>query len=165
MKLTSVALLTSLAMILSACGEDRSHPSDPAAANYQPEIVLKSPTAVIDLNASTHTYVENLDAYTVGGGARTTVEDPFTFSAASSHDNDEDNQSIVSYSWNVTHTFSANCVDINTTAGQTIFHFANTDTNTTCFQEAVDNGEINATVTVKDDEGATDTETMLIKTN
>ncbi|RUM65527.1 MAG: hypothetical protein DSZ06_04855, partial [Sulfurospirillum sp.] len=76
------------------------------------------------------------------------------------------NQSIEHYSWSIVSSFPSNCVDINaSTQEKAIFRFKNTDSNNSCRTEALNNGEINATLTVTDDEGKTDTTTRNIKTN
>jgi hypothetical protein len=159
---------TAVVLILGGCGEDRSHPKG-VDANGNP-IEYKNPTAIIDLNNTTHTYVPALDQYTVGGGARTTLNDPFIFSGARSHDNDENNQSITQYAWSISHTFSNACVDINQTGDSAIFKFLHTvsseaDYNETCRDEAINNGEINATLTVTDNEEKRATTTKVVKTN
>ena len=164
-----IALIAAAAIVtFSGCGDDRSHPK--GIDGEDNPIVYKNPTAVIDLNNTTHTYVSVLDQYTVGGGTRMTIGDPFIFSGARSQDNDEDNQSIQNYNWSISHTFSPNCVETNTTGNQIVFNFAHTlstaaDYNVTCRDEAVDNGEINVTLTVTDDEGKTASTTKAIKTN
>jgi uncharacterized protein YceK len=163
-----VLVATAAILVLSGCGEDRSHPKG-VDADGNP-IVYKNPTAIIDLNNTTHTYVPALDQYTVGGGARTTLDDPFIFSGAKSHDNDENNQSITGYDWQIVHSFSAACVDVNTTGDSAVFKFLHTisseaDYNVTCRDEAVNNGEINATLTVTDNEGKQASTTKVVKTN
>jgi len=65
----------------------------------------------------------------------------------------------------VYHTFSDACVDINKTGSKVIFQFIHTDTNNSCLTEAVDNGEINVTLTVTDNEAKTATAAKNIKTN
>ncbi len=161
-------LLTAVAALLTfwGCGEDRSHPKG-VDADGNP-IVFKNPTAVIELNATTHIYVAASDTYTVGGGARDTVGNPFIFDGLKSQDNDENNQSITNYQWSISHTFIPECVDINTTESQTVFKFINVDaneTNRTCYNLAVGDGEINATLVVTDDEGKTASTTKAIITN
>ncbi len=153
--------LTAIAALLtfSGCGEDRSHPND---ENGNP-IVYANPTAVIELNATTHN--EARGEYTID---RVETGNPFIFDGSKSQDNDENNQSIVSYQWSVNHTFTAACVDINTTGNRAVFKFINVDandTNQTCYNEATDNGEINTTLTVTDNEGKTATVDKNIKTN
>ena len=167
-KQITLAAVTAAVLAFSGCGDDRSHPKG-VDKDGNP-IVYKNPTAIIDLNNTTHTYVPSLNQYTVGGGARTTISDPFIFSGARSQDNDENNQSIQTYAWNVSHTFSVNCVDINKTGDSAVFKFIHTlssasDYNVSCSKEAVDNGEINASLTVTDNEGSTATTTKVIKTN
>jgi len=98
-QIAAVAAVAVLAF--SGCGEDRSHPKG-IDADGNP-IVYANPTAVIELNSTTHTYVSVLDAYTVGGGARATIADPFIFTGDKSQDNDENNQSITNYIWSVSH--------------------------------------------------------------
>ena len=155
----NIAILATIAtMIFSGCGDDRSHPKD-GVFNLDGNA---TPTAVIDLNATTHEYSDIDKAYTID---RTNAENPFIFLGKSSHDNDENNQSIKKYEWNVSHTFSPVCIDVNKTSDLVRVHFANTDANTTCRSQAINSGEINATLTVTDDEGKTDSTTMSIKTN
>ena len=150
-------------VVLSGCGDDRSHPK--GVDKQGNPIVYADPTAVMELNATTHTYAAVTDAYTVGGGTRTTVADPFIYDGSKSHDNDENNQSISQYAWTVSHTFIDSCVDINKTASLMKFRFIRTDTNNTCLQQAINNGEINVTLTVTDNEGKTAVAHKNIKTN
>ena len=159
----SILTVAVLALVLGGCGEDRSHPKG-VDENGNP-IVYKNPTAVIDLNATDHTYADVTKAYTVGTGARNHLGSPFIFDGIRSHDNDENNASIKSYQWDLSFTHNPLCVDINKTDNTAIFKFINTDTNNTCLNAAITPGEINATLTVTDDEGKTDTTTKSIKTN
>jgi len=149
-----------LALALGGCGDDRSHPAG-VDQNGVP-IVYANPTAIIDLNATTHVFVEVLGEYTVD---RTNLGNPFIFTGTKSHDNDENNQSIATYAWSIAHSFTDACVDVNTSNNQAVFKFLHTDTNATCTQEATDSGEINATLIVTDDEGKTAAATRSIKTN
>ncbi len=160
--ITAVATTVAV-LVFSGCGDDRSHPKG-VDENGNP-IVYANPTAVIELNATTHTYAAPTDAYTVGGGTRSTVSDPFIFTGDKSHDNDENNQSITGYAWSVSHTFIDACVDINKSNATMTFKFLHTDTNNTCLDEAINNGEINATLTVTDNEGKTASTHRNIKTN
>ena len=159
-KITVVATTVAV-LVFSGCGDDRSHPKGVDAAGNP--IVYANPTAVIDLNSTTHDLVRgvyNIDTVDTGN--------PFIFDGSKSQDNDENNQSIVGYQWSVNHTFTAACVDINTTGTRAVFKFINVDvndTNQTCYNEATDNGEINTTLTVTDDEGKTAIARKNIKTN
>ncbi len=148
-------------LAFSGCGEDRSHPAG-VDDNGNP-IVYKSPTAVIELNATTHQLSRG--EYVVD---RVDTGNPFIFDGSASHDNDENNQSIVDYQWTISHSFIDACVDINITGQKAIFKFIHVDaneSNQTCYNEATDNGEINASLTVKDNEGKSASTTKSIKTN
>ncbi len=154
--ITVVAVLA-----LSGCGEDRSHPADFDAAGNP--IDYKNPTAVIELNATTHTLARG--KYTID---RADTGNPFIFNGSKSHDNDEANQSITAYAWNIQHTFITNCVDLNTTGDKAIFKFIHVDineSNTTCYDQATGSGDINVTLTVTDDEGKTATTNKNIQTD
>ncbi len=149
--------------LLSGCGDRGGDCERTTKGVGAPKIEYKDPVAIIDLNSTTHTYVPSLGEYTID---RTHIENPFIYDGSRSQDNDENNQSITKYQWHFSHTFSPACVDINTSAGvKAVFRFANTDTNDTCQNEALNNGEINATLTVTDDEGKTASTTKSIKTN
>ncbi len=155
-KLGSVALLATVAVMLSACGEDRSHPTDPDAPNSEkPVIVYKNPVAVIELNSTTHQYNSQTGQYRYDN-----QESPFIFDGSKSHDLDENNQSIVSYDWNVTVRYvrqsDVNCTDINKTGARAIVKLCN---------DAQNDANITAMLTVTDDENVTDTATKIIKIN
>ncbi len=159
----SILTVAVLALALSGCGEDRSHPKG-VDANGNP-INYANPTALIDLNATDHTYANATQAYTVGTGARNHLGSPFIFDGVKSHDNDENNQSITSYKWDFSFTHNPACVDIQKTSHTATFKFINTDTNNTCVNAAITPGEINATLTVTDNEGKTAIARKNIKTN
>jgi hypothetical protein len=154
----SILIAGVVALVLGGCGDDRSHPKG-VDENGNP-IVYSNPTAIIDINATTHDFING--EYTLD---RRNLSNPFIFDGSRSHDNDEDNQSISQYAWSVNHSFSNACVDINKTGNRAVFKFINIDTNTTCLNEARDNGEINVTLTVTDNENKTATATRNIKTN
>ncbi len=162
MKKEILITLTTVALIFSACGNNRGGDCDEMGGNLGSKVEYKNPTAIIDVNSTTHQYVPALKEYTID---RTHLENPFIFKGDRSQDNDENNQSITKYSWDIKHTFSTNCVDLNISGSTAIFRFDNTDTNETCANEAIDNGEINVSLTVTDDEGKTDTTIKTIGTN
>lgn len=161
MKKQIAVVATIVAIAFSGCGDDRSHPND----GTDVQIVYKNPTAVIDLNSTTH--LPSRGGYTVDR-TDTGTKNPFIFDGSKSQDNDEDNKSISNYQWSVNHTFISSCVDVNATGNKAVFKFLNVDaneTNTTCYDEATGAGEINATLTVTDNEGKTNSITKSIKTN
>ena len=163
MKKVFVATLsiTAILALFTACGNNRAGDCD--SIDFKgAKISHKNPTAIIELNSTTHEYVPSLGEYTID---RNHIENPFIFTGDKSHDNDENNQSITNYNWSISHSFSSNCVDINKSASKLIFRFANTDTNDTCQAQALNNGEINVTLSVTDDEGKTDSTHKNIKTN
>lgn len=155
-----IAVATTVAvLVFSGCGEDRSHPMD----GNSTITVYANPVAVIEVNASTHQYVEALDQYTID---RAHINNPFIFDGIRSHDLDENNQSIVRHAWNVTTSLSETCVDINITGNVARVAY-NVERNATlCTGQALTYGqEINVTLTVTDDEGAKATTIKNIKTN
>lgn len=159
-KILSITTVALAIVLLNGCG-DRGGDCD--SDSLGAVIKYENPTAIIDINSTSHTYYARDNAYTID---RANVESPIIFDGNRSHDNDESNQSITNYAWSLTHTFPTNCVDINTSVPtKAVFRFINTDSNTTCRDQALNNGEINATLTVTDDEGKTDTTTKNIKTN
>ncbi len=139
-----------LGLVLSGCGDDRSHPKKSINTN---SISYANPTAVIDINSTSHRALlsKGTDVYRYSN-----ANDPFVLDGVSSHDNDERGDSIVAYDWNITSTFSNNCLDINQTGTKAIVKVCD---------EALNDGEINATLVVTDDEGKKDTTTRIIKIN
>ncbi len=145
-------------VVLSGCGDDRSHPNDGSVG-----ITYYAPVAVIELNATTHQYVEALDQYTID---RANISNPFVFDGKGSYDLDENNQSITTYDWNVTTSLSSTCVDINITEDTVRVSYNIEQNATLCTAEALTYGqEINATLTVTDDEGEIAIAKKNIKTN
>ena len=141
-EITAVAATTAV-LVFSGCGDDRSHPND---GNGNP-IVYKNPTALIDVNGTKHIkQSESNGVYTYR--VDNNLSNPFIFSGDRSHDNDENNQRIQSYDWNITSTFSQTCLDINSTGSQSIVKVCD---------EAFRDGDINVTLKVTDDEEKTST--------
>ncbi len=146
-------LLTAVAALLtfSGCGDDRSHPNDGSGT----PIVYKNPTAIIDVNGTEHVQ-QDVNGTTYTYRVDNNLSNPFIFSGSRSQDNDEDNQSIQSYDWNITSTFSEDCLDINSTGSQSIVKLCD---------EAFTDGDINVTLKVTDDEAATASTQIVIKIN
>ncbi len=160
----TITTLTAVTLTLfSGCGSSRGGDCDKEGSKGA-KIDYQDPTAIIDVNSTTHTYYDRDKAYTLD---RAHIENPFIFSPYKSHDNDENNQSITKYVWNITSSFSPSCVDINNTFSNNLarFAFKNTDVNETCREEATKDGEIDVTLTVTDDEGKSNSTTKQIKTN
>ena len=151
-----IAFVAALVVLtFSGCGEDRSHPKG-IDRNGNP-IVYKKPVAVIELNATTHTYDAQFNEYrydTANQG------NPFIFDGKKSHDLDENNQSITKYDWNVTVLYKtqldANCTNINYTDSRAIVKLC---------ADARNDANITAKLIVTDDEGATDTASKFISIN
>ena len=149
----NIAILATVAtMIFSGCGDDRSHPD---GMDGGVKFVNVAPTAIIDINSTGHNFLK-----TEGGFEVYRYEDantPFIFDASASHDGDENNQSIVSYDWNITSTFTReNCLDINNTGS--IVYLKVCD-------EALNDGDINVSLTIKDDEDTTASALRRLKLN
>ena len=140
-----------IALAFGGCGDDRSHPNDGSGKH----IVYKNPTAVIDVNGTAHIKLDE-NGSTLTYRADNNLSNPFIFSGARSHDNDQNNQTIVAYDWNITSSFSEDCLDINSTGAQSIVLLCN---------EAFTDGDINVTLKVTDDEHKTATTTKIIKIN
>jgi len=147
-----IALIAAAAIVtFSGCGDDRSHPDDGSGV----QIVYKNPTAVIDVNGTEHIKLgENNNIFTYRVDSN--LSNPFILSGDRSHDNDENNQSIQSYDWNITSTFSKDCLDINSTGSQSVIKLCD---------EAFTDGDINITLTVIDDEDIAATTKVIIKIN
>ncbi len=149
--LTTIVITT---LALSGCGEDRSHPN-PQNSNNTTPIVYKAPTAVIDINSTKHMLLDNGDYR-----ADNNLSYPFILDGNRSFDNDENGSSIVAYDWNITSTFSDGCLDINKSAAadgsKVIIKLCN---------EVFNNGDINATLTVTDDEDTNATTNKIIHIN
>ena len=138
-------------LAFSGCGEDRSHPDDGTGV----QIVYKNPTAVIDVNGTAHIKQdENNSIFTYR--VDNNLSNPFILNGDRSQDNDENNQSIQSYDWNITSTFSEDCLDINSTGSQSVVKLCD---------EAFTDGDINVTLKVIDDEDVAATTNVVIKIN
>ncbi len=147
-----IAVATTVAvLVFSGCGEDRSHPDD----GTDVQIVYKNPTAVIDVNGTEHIkQSENNSIFTYR--VDNNLSNPFILNGDRSQDNDENNQSIQSYDWNITSTFSEDCLDINSTGSQSVIKLCD---------EAFTDGDINVTLKVIDDEDVAATTNVIIKIN
>ena len=152
-QITAVATLAVLAF--SGCGEDRSHPKVIGADGNT--IVYANPVAVIELNSTTHEYNSAFNEYRYDTN---NPQNPFIFDGKNSHDLDENNQSIVSYDWNVTVLYKTqldvNCTDINITDSLAVIKLC---------VDARNDANITAKLIVTDDEGAIDSASRFITIN
>jgi hypothetical protein len=146
-----LALLAIMVLAFSGCNDDRSHPD---AGNNGNSVVYGNPIAVIDVNGTGNTFQGENNGYLIYRYAD--ENNPFIFNCSNSYDSDENNQSIVGCDWNITSNFTDGCLDINNTGNIVYVNVCN---------EAYNDGDINATLTVTDDESKTASSTQLIKLN
>jgi len=142
-------------MVFSGCGEDRSHPKG-IDANGNP-IVHKNPVAMIDINATEHDFLKEVNG-TVEYDFRSTKHDsPFVIDGTRSHDMDTDGNNSVTYEWSYEEHFAVpNCADINNTGNGIVY---------IKLCETANQGDGNMTITlqVKDNEGETATTRKILK--
>ena len=157
-KQNTLALVAISLLAFSGCGEDRSHPKANNDNNNQPgnKIIYADPIAVIDINGTTNHLQKDINDTLTYRLDDTNTNNPFIVSGLRSQDMDENNQSIVAYDWNITSTFTAGCLDVNNTG--TVVRIKTCD-------EAFNDGDINITLTVTDDENKTASANKLIKIN
>ncbi len=139
-----------LGLVLSGCGDDRSHPKNGIKGS---SISYANPTAVIDINSTTHRPQpqRGFDVYRYDSPSA-----PFILDGKDSHDNDERGEKIASYDWNITSSFGDGCLDLNNTGSSVIMKVC---------EEAYNDGNITVRLTVTDDEGAKDSTSRVIKLN
>ena len=159
LKLSRVALLGTLVIVFSACGEDRSHPTDPNAPNgEQPVIEYKNPVADINITATEHDFLREANDTIEFDFRSSKYESPFIVDGTQSYDADnEGNTTIVQYDWSFEEFFAeANCTDINNTGNGIVY---------IKLCETANQGDGNMTIVleVKDNEGAKNTITKIFK--
>ncbi len=155
-KQNTLALVAVSLLAFSGCGEDRSHPKNNNGGQPGYKITYADPIAVIDINGTTNLLQSDVNDTLTYRLDNTNTNNPFIVSGLKSQDMDENNQSIVAYDWNITSTFSAGCLDINNTGSVVRIK--------TC-DEAFNDGDINITLIVTDDENKTASANKLIKIN
>ncbi len=154
-KQNTLALVAISLLAFNGCNDDRSHPKDNVTTSGN-IITYANPIAVIDINGTTNLLQSDVNDTLTYRLDNTNTNNPFIVSGLRSQDMDENNQSIVAYDWNITSTFTAGCLDVNNTG--TVVRIKTCD-------EAFNDGDINITLTVTDDENKTASANKLIKIN